>query len=159
MPAGRPRTAVPEKEELIKLGEDLLNWAKNPDPNNPNFFWSEWYTSRGFVRNQWKKMVDKEEFRSYYEQAQPFLAKPYVNGTINASIAHRFMRHYCPEVKEEENEEVEHKEKMRAEATKQAQISVTDDQTNQMNSLMSQIKLLQESYSALNKDNSKSSNE
>lgn len=132
MPAGRPRTVVPEKEELIKLGEDLLNWAKNPDPENPHFFWSEWYTSKGFVRNQWKKMVDKEEFRSYYEQAQPFLARPYINGTINASIAHRFLRHYCPDVKEEENEEMELKEKIKAEMMKNV-IPPNDSKIDQEN--------------------------
>ena len=104
MPAGRPRTSIPEKEELIQLGEDLLAWAAERKKGELRCRWCEWYSRKHFfIRKQWKRMVDTEEFRPYYEAAQTFLAEKWIDGTINQSIAHRYLRIYDPELKEGED--------------------------------------------------------
>ncbi len=83
----RPRTSVPEKEELIKLGQDLLEWASEKKKGELRCRWCEWYACKHFfVRDQWKKMIEKPEFRPYYEAAQPYLAQKWIDGTINQSI-------------------------------------------------------------------------
>lgn len=157
MPAGRPRTMVPEKKELIELGEDLVNWIENADPKFPKYFWAEWYTSRGYIRAQWKKMIEKEEFRPYYETAQYHMAKPYVNGTVNPSIAHRFIRLYCPDVKEEENEESAYKEKVKVEVAKE--LGYTQEQLTKMDDILSQIQELRSANASRNKAESRSNND
>jgi hypothetical protein len=104
MPGGRPRTSIPEKEELIELGEDLLKWASEKKKGELRCRWCEWYARKHFfIRKQWKRMVDTEEFRPYYEAAQTFLAEKWIDGTINQSIAHRYLRIYDPDLKENED--------------------------------------------------------
>lgn len=119
MPAGRPRTSVPEKEELIELGKDLLAWASEKKKGELRARWCEWYACKHFfVRAQWKHMIEKEEFRPYYEAAQPYLADKWIDGTINQSIAHRYLRIYDPELREEENKDLDDNELRKASALK-----------------------------------------
>ncbi len=105
MAGGRPRTAIPEKSELIKLGEELVAWAKTKinegEPIRVRF--CDWYTEQGFIRNQWEQMTEKPEFRWYHERARSILALRYVDGTVNQSIAHRYLRIYDLDVRDEEN--------------------------------------------------------
>lgn len=111
MAGGRPRTVTPEPEELIKLGQELVTWASEPTKELRCRF-AQWYSIvKGITHYQWDKMVEKEEFRGYYEKAQTYLGQRYIDGSVKEGIAHRFLRRYCPEVKHEENEEMEQKAK------------------------------------------------
>lgn len=105
MPAGRPRTSSPEKEELIELGKDLVNWASEKankgEPLRVRF--CDWYTDKGFIRKQWEDFRDKEEFSWYYEKARSIMCNRYIDGTVNQSIAHRYLRIYDPELRDSEN--------------------------------------------------------
>lgn len=117
---GRPRTAIPQKEELIELGKDLVEWASKTqqkgDPIRVRF--CDWYTDRGFVRKQWEDFRDKPEFAWYYEKARSIMASRYIDGTVNHSIAHRYLRIYDPELKDEENKDADDKEFRQATALK-----------------------------------------
>ena len=119
MAGGRPRTSVPEKEELVKLGQDLLEWASSKAKGELRCRWCEWYAKRHFfIRAQWKRMLDTEEFRPYYEAAQTYLAEKWIDGTINQSIAHRQLRIYDPELREAEDKDAEANELRKAAALK-----------------------------------------
>lgn len=119
MPAGRPRTCVPEREELIKLGEDLLEWASEKKKGELRCRWCEWYAKKHFfIRKQWKRMLDTEEFRPYYESAQVFLGEKWIDGTIHQSIAQRYLRLYDPELREQEDLDENDKELRKAAALK-----------------------------------------
>ncbi len=104
---GRPRTAIPEKKELIELGKDLVEWSQKEfeSAKDAPTRWCEWYTDRGFVRKQWEHMREKTEFQWYYEKALSNISKRYSDGTINASIAHRYLRVYDHELRDQENQE------------------------------------------------------
>lgn len=105
MPGGRPRTSSPSKEELIELGKDLVQWAsqhtKKGEPLRVRF--CDWYTDQGFIRKQWEDFRDKPEFSWYYEKARSLMATRYIDGTVNQSIAHRYLRIYDPELKDSED--------------------------------------------------------
>jgi hypothetical protein len=103
--SGRPRTAIPQKDELIELGKDLVEWAseKHKRGEAVRVRFCDWYTDRGFIRRQWEDFRDKPEFAWYYEKARSLMATRYVDGTINQSIAHRYLRIYDPELRDEEN--------------------------------------------------------
>jgi hypothetical protein len=120
MPAGRPRSAIPEKDELIQLGKKLVEWAsgkqKKGEPIRVRF--CDWYTEEGFVRKQWEHMREKPEFQWYYERARSILALRYVDGTVNQSIAHRYLRMYDPEVRDEEDKDKDADELRKAAALK-----------------------------------------
>jgi hypothetical protein len=117
---GRPRTAIPEKEELIELGKDLVEWAsekqKKGDPIRVRF--CDWYTDRGFIRKQWESFRELPEFSWYYEKARSLMALRYVDGTVNQSIAHRYLRIYDPEVRDEEDKDANANELRKASALK-----------------------------------------
>ncbi len=117
MPAGRPRTAIPEKEELIELGKDLVKWASEQIDNTQSIRvrYCDWYTDRGFIRKQWEHMREKTEFQWYYEKARSFLSLRYIDGTVNQSIAHRYLRMYDPELRDQEDSDERFKASLKTE--------------------------------------------
>ena len=117
---GRPRTAIPEKEDLIELGKDLVAWASAPQKKGQpvRCRFCQWYTEKGFVCRQWKEFYDKPEFSSYYEKARALLCSKFVDGTIHPSIANRYLRIYDPEMRDEENKDLDAQELRKASALK-----------------------------------------
>src|SRR6185503_18424273 len=103
------RTAIPDKEKLIELGEDLVKWASAKTTKNEplRVRYCDWYTQQGFVRKQWEHMREKPEFQWYYELARSHLALRYIDGTVNSSIAHRYLRIYDPELRDSEDKDAE----------------------------------------------------
>ena len=117
---GRPRTSIPEKEELIELGKDLVEWAsrqqRKDQPIRVRF--CDWYTDRGFIRKQWEEFRDKPEFSWYYEKARSLMGLRYIDGTVNQSIAHRYLRIYDPELRESEDQDADAAELRKTSALK-----------------------------------------
>lgn len=102
MPAGRPRTVSLPKEEMIKLGKEMVKWVKENDP----LHLSEWYTiEKGYTYNEWKTMHVAPEFFPYYEQALKIVGRKYLdkNSNIRDGISHRWLRVYFKDFKEEED--------------------------------------------------------
>jgi hypothetical protein len=121
MPGGKPRTRTRSKEEVIKLGEDLVRWATEETDEFRSRF-CEWYTlEHDIIRDEWEAMLKLKEFRVYYEKARAALGKRYIDGTINPSIAHRLMWHYVPESREQEKEKMAYQ----AEITRKQEITQT----------------------------------
>lgn len=116
----RPRTSVPEHDELVELGKDLVEWATEKT-KELRCRYCQWYSGKhGFLAKQWDHMLEKPEFRGYYEQAQLALAQRFLDGSVNPSIAHRFLRIYCPDVKLDENELEAYKASLRKEEESKA---------------------------------------
>lgn len=125
---GRPRTNIPDDEELIKLGEDLLQWASEKKKGELRCRWCEWYSRKHFIiRKEWKRMLDTPSFRPYYEAAQTFLAEKWIDGTINQAIAQRYLRIYDPELRENENIDADEKEVRKAMALKSETRAVEEE--------------------------------
>jgi hypothetical protein len=119
---GRPRTTIPEKNELIELGKDLVAWAseKDSETGEVRCRYAQWYCLKhGLLSVHWELMLQKPEFRGYYEQAQVLLARRFMDGTIEKSIAHRFLRVYCPDVKADENEKLAYESSLRRSESKE----------------------------------------
>ena len=110
---GRPRTAIPEHDELVELGKDLVEWASDQSEEAKKecrWRFCDWYCiKQGFIKKQWNHMCEKPEFQAYHEQARTLLGTNYMNGSVNASIAHRFLWKYVDDVKEGEKEELAYK--------------------------------------------------
>lgn len=107
MVAGRPRTTSLPKEDMVALGEEMVLWInKNPEV----LHLSEWYTiEKNFIYNQWKQFITKEEFHPYYEKALKIVGKKYLDGTVNASIAQRWLRIYFKDLREQEDKDAQEK--------------------------------------------------
>ena len=140
-PVGRPRTTTPNDEELIELGKDLLQWATE-ETDELRCRFPEWYClKQGFIKKQWDLMLQKETFRSYYEMAQAALAKRYMNGTINPSIAHRFLRIYTPEVKDDEDTLLKYQSDLKA----KEELAVSEADVKRHDSMMEQLREMRKS--------------
>lgn len=118
MTTGRPRTTTPEDKELIELGKELLAWATE-ECDELRYHLNQWWCLKnGYTKDHWDLMCDKKSFHPYYERARVALAARYVDGSINATIASRFLRLYFPDMMKNENDLV----KLKAElARKQEQ--------------------------------------
>lgn len=130
--SGRPRTCIPQTKELIELGKDLVEWAsskhKNGEPIRVRF--CDWYTDRGFIRKQWELFRDLPEFSWYYEKARSLMAIRYVDGTVNQSIAHRYLRMYDPELRDDEDVDADAAELRKARALKNEAKAVEEEKLN-----------------------------
>ncbi len=109
-PIGRPRTVCPDKDDLIQLGKDMLKWVEKNDPLHI----SKWWRGHlGLSYATFKRMIEKPEFRVYYDMSLGLITDKYLDGTIAPAIASRFIRHYFHEVKDEEDEEAKFKSSLK----------------------------------------------
>ena len=113
MVAGRPRTSSFEKEEMINLGKELVQWVTE-ETDEFRFLFSQFYSIKmGILRKDWKAMVQAPEFLPYYEQAQAALALKCLNETVKEGFGHRYLRLYDRELVEEENEQKKFESELR----------------------------------------------
>jgi|SRR5687767_4233748 len=133
----RPRTAVPEKEELIKLGKELVQWATeeiDAKERPYRFRFCHWYSlKKGILDKEWDLMVQKEEFRCYYEMARVALSLRLTDGSIKDNLAHRFLRIYCPEVKKEEDETARYMQSLKLEELEKQSPEILEKFSSLMN--------------------------
>lgn len=113
---GRPRKNIPETDELIELGKDLVEWASAQTKKGDTIRvrYCDWYTPKGFIRKQWESFRDLPEFEWYYERARSLLGLRYIDGTVNQSIAHRYLRIYDPELRDSEDLDLDQAEARKA---------------------------------------------
>lgn len=140
MAAGRPRSVSPPKDKVIELGKDLVQWATEPTKGKDlRCRYCQWYSLKHhMLKSEWNLLIDLEEFRPYYEQAQAALAQRFIDGSVNQSIAHRLLRIYAPDIKDQEdqdaNEEI---------ARQQQHGAVTAETLTAFTALMTQVSSLQ----------------
>lgn len=147
---GAPRRVSPCESDLIKLGEEMVAWCQQHKPLHIKF----WYSiEKGILFSEWDTITQKPEFLPYFEKAMAIVSGNYIDGTINPSIAQRFMRVYFKDVKREENELIEFEAKV-----KRAEV---DNQTEELKAAADMAKKLLDQVSeaqserkiASNKDN------
>lgn len=104
---GLRRSLTPEDDQLEILGEELLLWCEEdvPKKERQHLFFSQWYSGKkNILRAQWKAMIQHPNFRPYYEQAASILGYKLVTGSIKEGLAHRFIRIYHADVREDDDE-------------------------------------------------------
>lgn len=131
---GRPRTVSPPPDECIRLGQEMVQWVKQ---NHPTHL-SEWFSIQKMIPwKMWNTMCETSEFLPYYEISLSMVAENCRNGTLNPSIAQRFLSLYHRDLKREERETVEHASKQKS--INESQLPKNDDI---ISSLLAEIKSL-----------------
>lgn len=105
MSGGRPRTVSLSKEEMMLLGEEMVNYVKKNKKTILHL--SEWYTiEKRFTYKEWKTFIQREEFIPYYEQAIKIVGLKYIdkNSNVRDGISNRWQRLYFGDLKENEDE-------------------------------------------------------
>ncbi len=132
---GRPRTVCPEDDELITLGKELLAWCHD-DEENKKLHVSQWYSGEKLIlESVWVRMVEKEVFRVYYETALRYLSIKYLDGTINPTIAGRFLRLYFGDLRKSDNELL----KLKAELARKQEELTEDDLARKLSRAIKEI--------------------
>lgn len=127
-PGGRPRTTIPEKEELEELGKDLVAWAQEETDEVRTAF-VFWYTGRHwFTFEQWKRFKDTPQFRPYYEVARSFLSKKLHAQALEKGLTHRYIGMYDRELYEYEDGESEKEAERKKKAFSEGSSSLSDYQ-------------------------------
>lgn len=105
--AGAPRKTSFSPEEMIALGEEMLEWVIENDP----IHLSQWYTiHKGFIYNEWKVFIKCSEFYPYYERALRIVGLKYIDGKnkdIKESLCQRWQRVYFKDLRESEDEDLD----------------------------------------------------
>jgi len=103
MPAGRPRTVSFEPEEMIKLGEEMVEWIKLNKPLHI----SKWYSiEKELLYSEWETMIKRPEFVRYYERAMQLIGEQYLdkNSNVREGASQRWQRVYFKDLKKEEDQ-------------------------------------------------------
>lgn len=137
-PGGRPRTVSPPPEDMIKLGEEMIEWVIVNDP----IHLSKWYCiEKGFTDRQWDAMVQMPEFLPYYEAAMKMVGYKYIerDNELEPSLKHRWLRVYFKDLKRQEDADKD------ADAARSKDNTSTVDPNTEIlvNALLKQISELQ----------------
>jgi len=100
---GRPPKLF-QSEELEGLGLDLIHWLKHEGKQELMFV--DWYYDRhNMFRHDWLDLINRPEFRTYYEIARRIMAKNIIkNKDIPQSYGNRYLAIYDRDVYDHEKE-------------------------------------------------------
>ncbi len=117
MTAGRPRTVTPPPEEMIKLGEEMIEWVKKNKP----LHLSQWYSIEKFITDKtWECMQVAPEFFPYYERALKLVGQQYLDkrSNVREGISQRWQRVYFKDLRKSEDIDAEEEAARKASALK-----------------------------------------
>ena len=106
MPGGRPRTVSLDPENMIALGEEMLQWVLL---NNPIHL-CEWYSfQKKFTKSQWRAMIICPEFLTYYEEALQLVGMNYIkkDTQVEPSLKQRWQRVYFGDLRSQEDADLD----------------------------------------------------
>jgi len=161
-PGGRPRTVSFSDDEMVLLGQEMVEWCLANDP----LHLSQWYTiHKSYTYKEWKCFIQNQEFFPYYEKALKIVGIKYLDGEskkVKDGISQRWQRVYFKDLKEEEDadldakvtrekELMDHAQKLKQEDTKM----ISDDVMNSFNQLSAQIAKAQSSALNIEESNNK----
>jgi hypothetical protein len=100
---GRPPKTFSD-EKVHELGEDLLQWVRDPEGGVGEVFYVNWYYFKhGMIRHDWHKLCERIEFRPYYEVARQIMANNLMkNKDIPQSYGGRYLAVRDDELRQEE---------------------------------------------------------
>lgn len=117
MAGGRPRTVSFSKEEMIKLGKEMVCWVAKNKP----IHLSMWYTmEKDFTDEQWDTFRKCPEFFHYYVKALRLVGYEYLDkdSKVDVRIKDRWQRVYFKDLKEQEDLDAKDNELRKASALK-----------------------------------------
>lgn len=104
MAGGRPRTISLTEDEMIALGQEMVDFVTQNEHIVYNL--SDWYTiEKGYTYNEWKTFIQKQEFLPYYEKALRIVGRKYLakESPIEPSLKQRWLRLYFRDIREQED--------------------------------------------------------
>lgn len=136
---GRPRTVCPEDDDLIILGEEMIEWVST---NNCVHLSEWWCIEKMILEKVWEQMTDKVVFQPYYKKALKMIGCKYLREDtgIEPRIKDRWLRIYFKDLRKQEDDDKD------ADMLRQKTIAeaVPEDVKAQTKAMMDQTKALRE---------------
>lgn len=107
MAGGRPRTVSPQPEDLVKLGEEMVDWVKSHPDIVHICEW--WCIEKEFLESQWETMIKRPEFVSYYEIVMRLVGLKYISkdSKVRDNISARWQRVYFKDLRKSEDADLD----------------------------------------------------
>jgi len=134
-PGGRPRTVSLEPDEMIKLGQEMIDWISENKPLHI----SHWYSIHMFIPfKAWDTMTQRLEFIPYYERAMQIIGLQYLdkNSNVREGASQRWQRVYFKDLRAQEDADLRLKATIEQDTQKQS----TDEIKQKMDDVLSQIR-------------------
>lgn len=144
MPPGAPRKTSFPPEEMVKLGEEMLEWI---DSQEEVLHLSQWYTiEKGFLYSEWKAFIQLKEFLPYYEIALKKMGLQYIrkDSPVEPSLKQRWQRVYFKDLREQEDQDKE--DDIKREAA--LQHGVAADYEDKLMKIASQLQRTRDEFSS-----------
>ena len=93
------------ERSIVKLGKELVKWCESDEKRDKLNLKQWWCIEKKMLQRDWDAICKQEVFLLYYEQARTYIGIKYLNGTVNPSIAHHFLRLYFPDLRRQENDD------------------------------------------------------
>jgi len=103
---GIHRSLSPSDDELDALGQELIAWCLEVPKKGEekHALLPQWYSvKKHILRDTWKAIIKQPVFRPYYEEAQVLLGMKLIQGSVKEGFAHRFLRLYHADVREDDD--------------------------------------------------------
>jgi lipopolysaccharide biosynthesis protein len=102
MVAGRPRTATPTDDELIVLGQEMVEWVRMNRPVHLNQWW---LINKNINRKVWDSMRHNDKFFHYYDVALSMIGNNYIDkdSNVDPRVKDRFLRLYHKDLRDQED--------------------------------------------------------
>lgn len=116
---GRPRTVSLPPEEMIKLGEEMVEYVVKNQKKMLHL--CQWYSlEKMFTEKQWESMQQMPEFLPYYEKAIKLVGLNYLdkNSNVRDGISQRWQRVYFRDLKKAEDQDADENEARKARSMK-----------------------------------------
>lgn len=106
MGIGRPRTVTPPDDELIALGEEMIQWVME---NNPAHLSMWWGGEKFFTFKVFKNICDHPIFSPYYEEALRLVGYNYIlkGSDIEPNVKNRWLRLYFKDLRDQEDADLD----------------------------------------------------
>jgi hypothetical protein len=107
MAGGRPRTVSFPEDEMIALGEEMIQWLNdNPDTLHLTQWWS---LHKLFTEEEWDAMQQMPEFLPYYKRALHLIGLKYLtkDSKVRDNISPRWQRVYFKDLRKSEDQDLD----------------------------------------------------
>lgn len=150
MVMGRPRTVSFSPEEMIALGEEMVEWVKINKP----IHLSIWYTQeKDFTDAQWDTFRKCPHFFHYYTKALKLVGYSYLDkdSNVDVRLKDRWQRVYFKDLREQEDEDARFKAEIASQVTKQG----TEEENRKLDQILDVMTARQSSCKIDNSNNIK----
>lgn len=102
-------------EDYEALGKEMVYFVVK----NDCYHVSEWYQGEKLLKwHEMRQLIKNPIFEAYYQKALAFVSRKYLDGTINPTVASKFVKYYFRDLYDHEKEEERYKQELELEYKK-----------------------------------------